>query len=54
MLFTKAGSVFMEPIMKLEIEVSDDHWGNVTGDLMKRRAQIKETGNRGKLKDRPD
>jgi elongation factor G len=46
----KAGSVFMEPIMKLEIEVSDDHWGNVTGDLMKRRAQIKETGNRGKLK----
>jgi len=48
--FRKAGSVFMEPIMKLEIEVSDDHWGNVTGDLMKRRAQIKETGNRGKLK----
>ena len=46
----KAGSVFMEPIMKLEVEVSDDHWGNVTGDLMKRRAQIKETGNRGKLK----
>ncbi|MBF0504111.1 MAG: elongation factor G [Candidatus Omnitrophica bacterium] len=48
--FRKAGSVFMEPIMKLEVEVSDDHWGNVTGDLMKRRAQIKETGNRGKLK----
>jgi len=48
--FRRAGSVFMEPIMKLEIEVSDDHWGNVTGDLMKRRAQIKETGNRGKLK----
>jgi len=46
----KAGSVFMEPIMKLEVECSDDHWGNVTGDLMKRRAQIKETGNRGKLK----
>jgi elongation factor G len=48
--FRKAGPVFMEPIMKLEVEVSDDHWGNVTGDLMKRRAQIKETGNRGKLK----
>jgi elongation factor G len=48
--FHKAGSIFMEPIMKLEVEVSDDHWGNVTGDLMKRRAQIKETGNRGKLK----
>ncbi len=46
----KAGSVFQEPIMKLEVECSDDHWGNVTGDLMKRRAQIKETGNRGKLK----
>ena len=40
----------MEPIMKLEVECSDEHWGNVTGDLMKRRAQIKETGNRGKLK----
>ncbi len=48
--FRKAGSVFMEPIMKLEVECSDEHWGNVTGDLMKRRAQIKETGNRGKLK----
>ena len=46
----KAGSVFQEPIMKLEVECSDEHWGNVTGDLMKRRAQIKETGNRGKLK----
>ncbi len=48
--FRKAGSVFMEPVMKLEVECSDEHWGNVTGDLMKRRAQIKETGNRGKLK----
>jgi elongation factor G len=46
----KAGCVFQEPIMKLEVECSDEHWGNVTGDLMKRRAQIKETGNRGKLK----
>jgi elongation factor G len=48
--FRKAGSVFMEPIMKLEVTVPEDYWGNVTGDLMKRRAQIKETGNRGKLK----
>ena len=40
----------MEPIMKLEVVVPEDYWGNVTGDLMKRRAQIKETGNRGKLK----
>jgi elongation factor G len=48
--FRKAGPALREPIMKLEVEVSDDHWGNVTGDLMKRRAQIKETGNRGKLK----
>jgi len=46
----KAGSVFMEPIMKLEIIVPEDYWGNVTGNLMQRRAQIKETGNRGKLK----
>ena len=48
--FRKAGSVFMEPIMKLEIVVPEDYWGNVTGNLMQRRAQIKETGNRGKLK----
>jgi len=48
--FRKAGSVFMEPVMKLEVECSDEHWGNVAGDLMKRRAQIKETGNRGKNK----
>ena len=36
--------------MKLEITVPEDYWGNVIGDLMTRRAQIKETGNRGKLK----
>jgi elongation factor G len=48
--FRRAGSVFMEPIMKLEIVVPEDYWGNVTGNLMQRRAQIKETGNRGKLK----
>ena len=48
--FRKAGSVFQEPIMKLEIVVPEDYWGNVIGDLMTRRAQIKETGNRGKLK----
>ncbi len=44
------GYVFQEPIMKLEITVPEDYWGNVIGDLMTRRAQIKETGNRGKLK----
>ena len=32
--FRKAGSVFMEPIMKLEIVVPEDYWGNVTGNLM--------------------
>lgn len=46
----QAGSVLMEPVMKLEIVVPEDYWGNVTGDLSKRRAQIKESGNRGKLK----
>lgn len=48
--FRKANTVFQEPIMKLEITVPEDYWGNVIGDLMTRRAQIKETGNRGKLK----
>lgn len=46
----RAGSIFIEPIMKLEVTVPEDYWGNVTGDLMKRRAQIKESGNRGALK----
>ena len=49
----KAGSVFMEPVMKLEVECSDDHWGNVTGDLMKRRAQIKGDRQSREVKDRP-
>ena len=48
--FRRAGSVFMEPIMKLEIVVPEEYWGNATGDLMKRRAQIKESGNIGKDK----
>ena len=48
--FRKASCVFQEPIMKLEITVPEDYWGNVIGDLMTRRAQIKETGNRGALK----
>ncbi len=46
----KAGSVFMEPIMSLEIVVPEDYMGSVIGDLNTRRAKITELGNRGKLK----
>ena len=34
----QAGSVVMEPIMKLEVQVPADYLGDVTGDLNRRRA----------------
>ena len=46
----RAGSVFQEPIMALEIVVPEEHIGKITGDLNTRRAKITEQGNRGKLK----
>ena len=33
----KAKSVLLEPIMKLEVVTPDDYFGDVTGDLNKRR-----------------
>jgi elongation factor G len=34
----KAGSVLLEPVMKIEVSVPDNYIGDVTGDLNKRRA----------------
>jgi len=43
----KAGSVLLEPIMKVVVVVPEDYMGDVMGDLTSRRGQIQgmETGN---------
>ncbi|MBI3315322.1 MAG: elongation factor G [Candidatus Omnitrophica bacterium] len=46
----RAGSVFQEPIMALEVVVPEEHIGKITGDLNTRRAKITEQGHRGKMK----
>ena len=38
----------LEPIMRLEVSVPDEFYGNVTSDLNARRAEIQETHPRGK------
>jgi elongation factor G len=38
----KAKSVLLEPIMKVEVNTPDEYLGDVTGDLNKRRAVVRE------------
>jgi elongation factor G len=38
----KASSVILEPIMKIEVNTPDEYLGDVTGDLNKRRAILRE------------
>jgi elongation factor G len=45
----EAGSVLLEPIMKIEIVTPEEYLGNITADLSSRRALIDHTSNRGKL-----
>jgi elongation factor G len=45
----EAGSVLLEPIMKLEVVTPEDYLGNITADLSSRRALIDRTTTRGKL-----
>jgi elongation factor G len=45
----EAGTVLMEPIMRLEISTPDEHVGDLVGDLQQRRAIIHQTQNRGSL-----
>jgi len=45
----KAGTVLLEPIMKLEISTPDEHVGDLVGDLQQRRAIIHQTQSRGRL-----
>ncbi len=45
----EAGSVLLEPIMRLEVVTPEDYLGGITADLSSRRALIDQTSNRGKL-----
>jgi elongation factor G len=38
----KAKAVILEPVMKVEVNTPDDYLGDVTGDLNKRRAVLRE------------
>jgi len=44
-----AGTVLLEPIMRLEISTPDEHVGDLVGDLQQRRAIIHQTQSRGNL-----
>ncbi len=46
----KAGSVLLEPIMKVVILTPEEYLGNITGDLSSRRGMISETEDRGHIK----
>ncbi|MEO0483066.1 MAG: elongation factor G [Planctomycetota bacterium] len=47
----KAGSVLLEPIMKVVITTPEDYLGNVTGDISSRRGMISNTEDRGNTKE---
>ncbi len=47
---SKAGSVLLEPIMKVVITTPEEYLGNVTGDLSSRRGMIMDTEDRGNVK----
>ena len=44
-----AGEVLLEPIMKLEVNVPDDHVGDIVGDLQQRRALITGTNSQNNV-----
>lgn len=46
----KAGSILLEPIMKVVIITPDDYLGNITGDMASRRGMITDTEDRGHIK----
>jgi elongation factor G len=45
----QAGTVLLEPIMRLEISTPDEHVGDLIGDLQQRRAIISSQQSRGHL-----
>jgi len=46
----KAKTILLEPLMKIEITIPSEFFGDVTGDLMSRRGRIEKTDNRMNLK----
>ncbi len=46
----RANPVLLEPVMRMEISTPDDFYGEVTGDVSKRRGTITEYDQRGTLK----
>jgi elongation factor G len=46
-MLTEAGTVLLEPLMKVEVTVPEDHLGDVINDLQQRRAIITATEIRG-------
>src|SRR3990167_215 len=46
----QAKPILLEPVMKVEVAVPEAYYGDVTGDLNSRRAQIDQIGERGQLK----
>ena len=45
-----AAPVILEPIMKVEVTVPENYFGDVMGNISSRRGQIQETGDRGLIK----
>lgn len=48
---SKAGSILLEPIMKVVITTPEEYLGNVTGDLSSRRGMILDTEDKGMIKE---
>ncbi len=45
----KAGPQLLEPMMKVEVVISDEHLGDIMGDISSRRAQIQGIEARGEM-----
>jgi len=48
---SKAGSILLEPIMKVVVVTPEDYLGNVTGDISSRRGMILDTEDKGIIKE---
>lgn len=46
----KAGLVLLEPMMKIEVIIPDEFFGDVMGDLNSRRGRIEQTNDRSQMK----
>lgn len=46
----KAGAYLLEPVMKVEVVVPEEYFGDIIGDLSSRRGKVEESSDRGNLK----